>query len=224
MNKPSDDFWESAEQVKRFAERQPDKRLLKLLDACPAPAHTKVLDLGCAGGRNTVELAQRGFDFVAMDSSRAMVEETRRRVAEHIGQETASRKVWVGDMMDLSAFVAATFDLVIALGIYHNATSRAQWRQTLAETVRVLKPQGQALVSNFSPRSQPEDRPLLPVTGEPNVYRGFGPHLLYLVEAEELDKDMAEHGLEPVTETETVFTQTESGFRYTVNGLYRKLG
>ena len=38
----------------------------------------------------------------------------------------------------------ASFDLVVALGIYHNARSAEEWQAALAETARVLKPGGRA--------------------------------------------------------------------------------
>ena len=99
----SDEFWESAEQVETFAARAPDRRLLALLDAFERPEATRVLDLGCAGGRNTVVLAERGFDFCAIDASLAMVNKTRQRVAATVGAIEAQRRVRVGRMEDLGA-------------------------------------------------------------------------------------------------------------------------
>jgi 2-polyprenyl-3-methyl-5-hydroxy-6-metoxy-1,4-benzoquinol methylase len=70
-------FWERPETVDRFASRDPDHRLQRLIGEYGRPAAIRALDLGCAGGRNTVLLAQRGFDVRALDASSAMVERTR---------------------------------------------------------------------------------------------------------------------------------------------------
>ena len=69
-------FWEDPDRVEQFAGREPDRRLLELLDSFEAPRTTRVLDLGCAGGRNTAVLAERGFDVLAIDSSSSMVART----------------------------------------------------------------------------------------------------------------------------------------------------
>ena len=114
--------------------------------------------------------------------------------------------------------------LVLALGVFQNAKTREQWEASLGETARVLKPEGRLLVSNFSPRSEPEGRKLIPAEGEANVYRGFGQDALYLIEAETLDRDMARHGLIPVMPAESVVIRKPVGFRVTVNGHYLKGG
>jgi SAM-dependent methyltransferase len=215
-------FWERAEQVERFASREADRRLLKLLSAYPNPKEIRVLDLGCAGGRNVVVLAERGFDVFAIDASCAMVERTRERVAAVLGRSEAVRRVRQGFMDDLSEFGAATFQLVVALGIYHSARKRAEWDRALAETVRVLAYGGQLLVSNFSPASNPTGAGLQRVSGERNVYSGFDAGPMFLLGAAALDAEMIRHGLETVAATETVVADTESGQRVTVNAHYRK--
>ena len=116
---PADDFWEDPAQVTRFAEREADLRLAALLPSFAHPARTRVLDLGCAGGRNAALLASEGFDVHALDASAAMVAHTRERLAALLGVAEAERRVRQGRMDDLSAYPAAHFDLVIALGIYH---------------------------------------------------------------------------------------------------------
>ena len=224
MNTDSISPWEDEAKVREFAQRDPDHRLLELLPQYDAPSEIRVLDLGCAGGRNTVILADQGFDLYAVDSSKAMVEKTRQRVREIIGQDEAEKRVTVRTMDDLSEFPSEMFDLVVALGIYHNARHHDEWERSLKETARVLKPHGRLLVSNFSPRCNPAGTGLSPVDGEPNVYEGFRSRRHYFVEADELDRAMAYQGLEPDVPTETVMRKTEKGQRVTVNGLYVKRG
>lgn len=217
-----EDFWEDPERVEEFASRAPDRRLLELLDAYDDPASVRVLDLGCAGGRNTVVLAQRGFDFQAIDASEAMVTKTRERVESLLGREEARRRVRLGRMGDLGRFAAESFDLVVALGIYHGAESQVGWDRAIEETVRVLVPGGQLLVASFSPRADPKGEGLRAVSGTSHMYEGIESGPLYLLEADEMDRGMLRHGLVPVVPTDTVTVATELGHRVTVNALYRK--
>jgi len=220
----TESYWESPEKVDEFANREADLRLLALIDSCENPERVRVLDLGCAGGRNASVLGERGFDFYAVDSSAAMVERTHVRVAAILGLEEAGRRVRQGRMDDLAGFDSESFDVIVALGIYHNATSEEEFERSLSESARVLQPSGQLLVSSFSPRFQPKGEALRPVDGMLHVFDGFGAGLMYLLEAEELDLAMSRHGLLPSVATETVITRTDSGTRVTINGLYQKGG
>lgn len=217
-------YWERPEQVEDFAARAADRRLVELLSWYSQPGDVRVLDLGCAGGRNTVVLAERGFDVYALDASMPMVQKTRERVAAVLGSEEAARRVRSRRMEELDAYPSEWFHLVVALGILHSATSYDMWDRALAETARVLIAGGLALVSNFSPRSDPKGDGLRPVAGEPNVCEGFDGGPLFMLEADEMDAELGRHGMVPAVPTETVETPTESGLRVTVNGLYRKRG
>ncbi|HEY6928462.1 MAG TPA: class I SAM-dependent methyltransferase [Thermoanaerobaculia bacterium] len=216
-------FWESPENVERFAAREPDVRLGELIREYPNPSAVRVLDLGCAAGRNAVLLAQKGFDVEAVDGSAAMVAKTRERLAPILGAAEAERRVRVGRMSDLSWTADGSFDLVVALGIYHCAESRSEWDRTLAESARILATGGKLLVSVFTPETDLTGRGMHPVAGEPHVYEGFdsgGRH--FLVHAEELDREMARHGLLPVEPTRTARPKVEVGRRVSANGLYTK--
>ncbi len=216
------DFWDSAENVERFAAREPDVRLMEIIGEYPDPSGIRVLDLGCAGGRNTVLLAARGFDVEALDASPAMVAKTRERLAAILGAGKAQRLVRVGRMDDLSRFSDMSFDLIVALGIYHCAQSRAEWDRSLAETVRVLKAGGRLLVSVFTPETDLTGRGIRAVPGEPDLYEGFDSGRHVLVDAAGLDREMARFGLLPLQETRTARPRVETGRRVSANGLYRK--
>ncbi|NIN70438.1 MAG: methyltransferase domain-containing protein [Gemmatimonadetes bacterium] len=217
-------FWEDPDRVEEFAGREPDRRLVELLESFEQPGVTRVLDLGCAGGRNTAVLAERGFDVQAIDSSSSMVARTRGRVETLLGNGEAERRVRVGRMEDLSDFASGSFQLVVALGVYHNAVSEEKWEQALKETARVLVPHGLVLVATFTPDFRPHGEKLRRVAGSSHLYEGFDAGPLYLLEADELDAEMARHGMVPVVPTETVEAATDTGRRVTANGLYRKRG
>ena len=215
-------FWESPENVERFAAREPDVRLAELIREYRDPSATKVLDLGCAAGRNAVLLAQNGFDVEALDSSAAMVAKTQERLAPILGPGEAQRRVRVGRMDDLSWAGDASFELVVALGLYHCAQSRAEWDRALTESARVLAPGGRLLVSVFTPETDLTGRGIRPVEGEPHLYEGFESGRAFLVDAEALDSEMARHELLPLKPTYTARPKVETGRRASANGLYVK--
>lgn len=213
-------FWERAEVVDQFASRAPDHRLARLVEELARPEATRVLDLGCAGGRNAVLLAERGFDVWALDASAAMVARTRERLAGILGPIEAGERVRVGRMDDLASFGDHSFDLVVALGVYHSAGSMAEWERAVAETARVLKAHGRVLVNSFTPEVDLTGEGVRPVAGEPGVYEGVAGARGVLLDANALDAGMARHGLLPVVPSETVRVETERGRRVSVNALY----
>lgn len=228
-------MWENADVAKRFAERPPDHRLVALLTGdgeyaqvrqewAPGP-QPKVLDIGCAGGRNTVWLAANGADVLAFDASSAMVTETTVRLAEVVGQAEAEWRVRKGYLDDLGEYLNSGFDLVVALGVLQNAQTAAEWQRALAETARVLRPGGLVLVANFAPDSAPAGTPLTRVPGSQDVWAGFespSRHMT-LPSADRLDAQFGQHGLLPALPTERVRVETAQGHRVTINALYSRV-
>jgi SAM-dependent methyltransferase len=216
----SEGFWEESEQVERFAAREPDLRLKALAGQWTSPSMIRVLDLGCAAGRNAVYLAELGCRVWAVDLSRAMVDRTRSRLAAILGQEETERRVRVGPMDDLGWAHSQSFDLVVALGILHCAQSAPEWDRAASEAARILQPGGQLLVSAFTPETDLAGTGIWPA-GEANVYLGFpGGRRAYLLDAPALDAGLARHGLEPVVPTETVRRAEGTSRRVSANGLY----
>jgi SAM-dependent methyltransferase len=218
-----DEFWDRPEVVDQFAARDPDHRLVALVEDYERPAAVRVLDLGCAGGRNAVLLAERGFAIRAMDASPPMVARTRERLRPILGESAARNCVRVGQMDDLSEFDDGSFDLVVALGIYHNARSRAEWERAIAESARVLQPGGRVLVNHFTPEVDLTGEGVRAVADEPGVYEGFPGGRAVLLETEQLDAAMFLHGLRPEVPSVTVRVELEKGRRVSTNALYRKL-
>jgi SAM-dependent methyltransferase len=217
-----DAFWEDPEKVEEFAGKPPDHRLQALIEAEPDPRRLRALDVGCAGGRNATFLAENGVDVVATDGSAAMVERTRERLAGLLGPEAAAKRV-IRATMDVMPWAAdASFDLVVALGIYHNARTAEEWRAALAETARVLRPGGRLLVSVFAPETDLDGEGQSPVPGVPHLFERPGGRRMYMVDAATLDRDMAGHGLEPVEPSALAEGKVEVGRRVSVNALYRK--
>jgi len=216
-------FWERDEVVSQFAARDPDHRLARLVERFATPSRTRVLDLGCAGGRNTEFLARRGFDVLGRDASAAMVAATRERLVPVLGSREAARRVERGRMDDLGAIPTGSLDLIVALGIFQAAGSTEEWNRALSGSSRVLARGGLLLVAGHTPRFLPESGPLLPVPGERHVFRGMESGTSFLVDAATLDQEMARWGLVPWTPTLTVERETEGGGRRaTANGLFQR--
>ncbi len=215
-------FWERPEVVDKFAGREPDHRLVEWLSDRDDLEGLRVLDLGCAGGRNSKYVARLGCDLYAIDASPPMVRRTRQRVAGVLGERSAARRVRVGRMELLGGFQDRSFDLVIALGVFHNAPDRSTYERALAECARVLDVGGHLLVANFAPGTEFEETALEPVAEEPDVYVGHAAGRHLLLGAEAMDEALSRHGLIPVVPTEVVEAEGESFRRITVNGLYWK--
>ena len=215
--------WTDPSIVEEFAKREPDHRLRALLDAEVDPSRLRVLDLGCAAGRNTILLAERGCDVHATDLSPAMIEETRRRLASIVGEAEALSRVRQLPMDDLSPYASNDFDLVVALGIYHQAYSLDEWKRAVAETERVLRKGSRLLVAHFAPGTDLSGKHGHPVEGCEALYEVRDGGFAILLSMERLDAMMAAHGLTPVVPTETVTRPREGGgLRVTVNALFRK--
>lgn len=217
-----EDFWANDAKAREFAKRDPDLRLQALAAACLTPAATRVLDLGCAGGRNTALLAGLGFDVRAIDFAEAMVRTTRERLRSIYGDSEAARRVRKGRMNDLSHYENDSFDWVVALGIYQQAQSEREWDSALDETARVVKPGGLVLVANFGPGTGSRDNPPALMPGTRFLYTGFHFGNSCHLAADQLDAEFARRGFLTETESATVRKTTDTGARETVNALYRK--
>jgi SAM-dependent methyltransferase len=216
-------FWDDPAVVARFVARAPDLRLAALLEAEPDARRLRVLDLGCAGGRNTLLLAEAGADVHAVDASAAMVEATRGRVAAVLGTAAAHARVHIGRMDELDGYDAASFDLIVALGILQQARSMSEWHATVAHCARLLRPGGRLLVSTFAPGTDLSGTGMPAVHGQVDVYEKRPGERMVLHDAARLDALLGEYGFTPLTRTATVrVPHDDGGERVTVNGLYRR--
>lgn len=95
----------------------------------------KVLDVGCGTGRGSIPLAQRGLDVTGIDSSQAMLDETRRLAGE------TPMTLLPGDVANLP-LPDSSFDFLLSLNV---VVHFPHWQNILLEWDRVLKPGGRIL-------------------------------------------------------------------------------
>lgn len=107
------------------------------------PRGSRLVDLGCGTGIDAVDLASRGYDIVAIDSSRAMVDRTCVRIREHHLEDRA-RAIPVG-IHELERLREEPFD-----GLYSNLgplNCVPDLHAASREMARLLKPNGRIIAS-----------------------------------------------------------------------------
>jgi len=107
---------------------------LPLFQRMGLDVHNKdVLEIGCGNGHGGYLLNQLGpKSYIGLDVMEEQVEIARRKYPQH--------KFIVQDATDLSQFADNSKDVVIIFGVLHHIP---EWRKTLDEIARVLKPNGQ---------------------------------------------------------------------------------
>jgi SAM-dependent methyltransferase len=156
-------------------------------------ATPRALDLGCGAGRNAIPLVRLGWDVVGLDLSWPMLVAAARRAAEELVGARPMRRIRAS--ADRSGLRAASFDLLIAHGIWNLARSDAELRGSIAEAARLAAPGAGLFVFTFSRSSLPESAS--PVEGERFVFEGPpGGRFTYLA-PEELVAELAAAGFSP---------------------------
>lgn len=216
--------WEHPDTVAFFRARDPDVGLLQLVESGALRRGARVLDLGCAAGRNAAFLAERGFPGVAVDASAAMAAATRERLAPFAA--TAPWQVLQRPMHELDDLAAGSFALLLALGVLQNAPSETVFTRILAHLARLAERDARLFVQNFGPDSQPHGEPLRRVDETHHVWTGFSaddPDQRYtLPDPEALDALVARYGFTTARPTRVVWKTVKGGVRNTIIADYRK--
>ncbi|GAC1488858.1 MAG: hypothetical protein NVS1B9_09450 [Solirubrobacteraceae bacterium] len=146
------------------------KRTAFVTRECP---RGRALDVGCGTGVLARRLAAAGYRVSGVDPSAGMLDVLRANAPEIeavVGSGTAL------------PFADDSFDLVLCVAVMHHVAEPAAVRQTLAEMVRVARPNGQILVWDHNPRNPywkhlmarvPQDTGEERLIGEHEVYDGL---------------------------------------------------
>jgi len=176
-----DPRWEDSRTVAGFVTGVANANLVAFARAVHARAPGgRCLDIGCGAARNAIPLADVGFRVAASDLSVPMLDAARTRIG------AAGRRVAVGLVRSPMAplpFRDATFDLVVAHGIWNLARSGAEFRAAVAEAARVARPRAGLFLFTFSRRTLPPEAE--PDAGETFVFSSWnGEPQCFLTEAE----------------------------------------
>ncbi len=181
--------WDTPEAVAGFVRAPANATLLRFAEAERArAARPRALDLGCGAGRNAIPLARQGWVVTGVDLSWPML-----RAARVSARELGAGRLHLArGAMDRLGLRAASFDLVIAHGIWNLAGSAAEFRRGVAEAARVAAPGAGLFVFTFSRSTLPPEAE--PVAGETFVFASpAGERHCYLTQ-EQLVAELATAG------------------------------
>jgi SAM-dependent methyltransferase len=131
-----------------------------MLALLPAVSDRHILDAGCGGGWYSEQLLTRGARVTAIDASAALVEHTRRRLSSYLTGEPAPLHARVANLAEPLAFLSDTsVDGVVSPLVLHYLKD---WRPTLREIRRILKPGGWLLLSTHHPSADAAHFPSSP--------------------------------------------------------------
>lgn len=120
-----------------------EQRATELLDAVPIAAGERVLDVACGTGQWTIPAARRGAVVTGVDIAENWLEQARQRAAA----EGVDVRLDVGDAEEL-LYEDGAFDLVLSL---IGAMFAPRPERVAAELLRVCRPGGRIVMSNWTP-------------------------------------------------------------------------
>lgn len=185
--------WSAPGTVAGFAQSAPNPVLMRTAaDLLTRHPPGVALDIGCGAARNTLPLAQLGWEVVGIDLSRPMLVAAASRLAA-AGLER--RPLLVLAPMQHLPIGNRTVDLVVAHGIWNLAPSGAVFRAALREAARVARPGACLFVFTFSRHTLPAEVP--PVAGESFVFTQFSGQPQCFLTEPELIAELAAAGFAP---------------------------
>ena len=113
------------------------------------PARGSVLDVGAGTGRYSLQLARRGYAVTAVDLSPALIERSKKHVADE-GLETQVRFV-VADARDLTEVAENGFDAVLMMGPLYHLVEEVDRKAALEQALGKLR-RGGLIFSSFLSR------------------------------------------------------------------------
>jgi SAM-dependent methyltransferase len=181
--------WSSPETVAGFSRSGPNETLLAYATRHRAAGLSRALDIGCGAGRNTIPLAQAGFDVLGTDLSFPMLAAAAGRARE---AKLPGRIQLALAPMELLPVADGSVDLVIAHGIWNLARSGAQFRAAVREGARAARPGARLFLFTFSRTTLPA--PALPLAGERFVFTQFSGEPQCFLTAEQLIEELSTAG------------------------------
>ena len=129
--------------VLKYEQEVRSQMVISMVD--PRPGEL-VLDVGCANGRDLIQLAHSGCKSVGIDLSDKMIDEARK---ELLNRRITTAEAETGDATNLR-FSDETFDKVFASEVLEHIPN---YSRAISEMARVLKPAGHLVITTPNRRS-----------------------------------------------------------------------
>lgn len=184
--------WSAPGTVAGFEHSPPNAVLMRFAQQELERGGRCVLDLGCGAGRNSVPLAQMGWEVTGIDDSRPMLDGAARR-ARSAGVAAQVRLALAA--MDRIPVADGTCDLVVAHGIWNLAKTAGEFRQAVHEAARVSKPGARLFVFTFSRNTLRAEAE--PVPGQSFVFTEFSGQPQCFVTEQQLLDELGVAGFQP---------------------------
>ncbi len=188
---PTSAYWEQEGVASAFAALSAPPYLLDLIESRPVGNGRLALDVGCGGGRNTVQLLHAGYRVVAVDLHRAMVERTASRCVAQPGARLAVAQASAAALPVGDAGCA----LVVCHGVLHNLIRPDQLAAGLRELGRVLADDGVLSLNLFTGEHLD---PCLRPSPEPDTYALPNGQVMTLLPTARLERMIQAAGLRTV--------------------------
>ena len=111
------------------------------------PKITRVLDIGCGAGNNTLKLLQyaESFDCDLVDLSQPMLEMANRRIGEvNKGKVT----IFKGDFLSIN-LPEKSYDVIMAAAVLHHLRTDKDWEKGFAKLFSLTRPGGSVWISDL---------------------------------------------------------------------------
>ena len=93
---------------------------------------SKILDCGCGNGKNFIFLKKKGYNIIASDTSKSIINKIRKKYPKY------KKKIYLGDIRDLN-FKEKSFDAIISeASLYYQ--SKKDMFETVNKFYELLKP------------------------------------------------------------------------------------
>lgn len=128
------------DQLKSDRLAQADQAILEqLIQNWPAELRRTAADFGCGTGRTTLQLAQAGFDVIAIDLSAAMLQKLRKKLDRLAPRERNRVGIVQANLLDLNCLTTASLGLAVCLystlGMLRGRANRKSFLERVRESL-----------------------------------------------------------------------------------------
>lgn len=131
-------FWQDSNINKLFFNKEPSKYITDVLDSFDLK-NKNCIDIGCGGGRYTRYLKEKGSNVLAVD-----------KYSEMIADVNSQKINFINCSMDKIPVKDNSYDLVLSIGVLHNAVTISEFKKSIKEISRITNLNGNIILSLFT--------------------------------------------------------------------------